>query len=126
MKIAIASMDGKTISSHFGKSPYFLIYEIAGNVIKGQSRIDNTFTHHFRKNKESGNAHSEHGHHDHSMLVEGLKDCQVVIAGGMGEGAYQDLTTHGFEVFIADEPDPSTAVNKYLSKELINHTERLH
>jgi len=34
MKIAIASDDGKTISSHFGRTRGFVIFEIEGKEIK--------------------------------------------------------------------------------------------
>ena len=129
MKIAIASMDGTSISSHFGKSPYFLIFNIENEKIIDMRQIENTFTHHFRK--EDGQ-HEEHGHHDegahhsHSGLVAGLKGCQVIIARGMGQGAYNDLTRKGFEVIVTDEKDPETAIMKFISMELTNHTERLH
>ena len=93
MKIAIASMNGESVSNHFGKSPYFLVYEVANNEISNISRINNTFTHHFKDGGQPEH-HEHHGmpaHHDHHTLVEGLKGCSVVMAGGMGYGAY----THG-------------------------------
>ena len=128
MKIAIASMNGESVSNHFGKSPYFLVYEVANNEISNISRINNTFTHHFKDGGQPEH-HEHHGmpaHHDHHTLVEGLKGCSVVMAGGMGYGAYNDLTENGFEVIITGETDPATAVRKFLNKELLNYTERLH
>ena len=64
MKVAVATEDGKLISAHFGRSPYFAIYEIEnGNVVKKDMR-QNTFTGHFRGAKHHGHSQHERGSGD--------------------------------------------------------------
>jgi predicted Fe-Mo cluster-binding NifX family protein len=54
MKIAVATEDGRVISSHFGRSPYFAIYQIEDGKIIHKEMRKNNFTVQFR------NDHSEH------------------------------------------------------------------
>ncbi len=46
MKIAVASDDGKIISSHFGRTRGFVIFEIENGEIKDKKYILNAFTGH--------------------------------------------------------------------------------
>ena len=47
MKIAVATEDGNSISAHFGRSPYFAIYDIDDGEIINREMRENTFTGHF-------------------------------------------------------------------------------
>jgi predicted Fe-Mo cluster-binding NifX family protein len=49
MKIAVATEDGRTISHHFGRSPFFAIYEVEDGKIINKEMRPNTFTGHFRQ-----------------------------------------------------------------------------
>jgi len=42
MKIAVATEDGRTVSQHFGRTPYFAIFEIAEGTIIKRSMRENT------------------------------------------------------------------------------------
>ena len=130
MKIAVATEDGKQISAHFGRSPYFAIYEIEEGRTVDRSMRENTFTGHFR-GKHGNNDHGEHHHgqgdpHEHHSVAEGLGDCAVVISHGMGRKAWEDLRARGIEMIVTDETDVDTAVGKYLVGELQDRTEKLH
>lgn len=48
MKIAIPSDDGKIISSHFGRTKGFVIFEVEGKEIKSREYRLNIFTGHAR------------------------------------------------------------------------------
>lgn len=48
MKIAVASDDGKIISSHFGRTRGFVIFDVEGKEIKSREYLPNTFTGHAR------------------------------------------------------------------------------
>jgi predicted Fe-Mo cluster-binding NifX family protein len=129
MKIAVATENGKLISAHFGRSPYFAIYEIEDGKIINKEMRQNTFTGHFR-----GGEHREHGQHGHGRgdaqghqtVAEGLRDCKVVISHGMGRRAWEDLRARGIEMIVTDEKEVETAVKMYLAGELEDKTEKLH
>jgi len=89
MKIAIASLDGTTISPHFGRSQCFIIFDVQDEKVTGKEVRQNTFTAHAQ-----GNCQGEHEHdhqHSHSAIVEALRDCDAVLCYGMGWRAAQDL-----------------------------------
>ncbi len=62
MKIALVTLNGETISQHFGKSPYFKIFEIQENKIIGEELRERKTGHFAPKS-----AQMEH-HHSHSHL----------------------------------------------------------
>jgi predicted Fe-Mo cluster-binding NifX family protein len=129
MKIAVATEEGKTISDHFGRSPYFAIFEIQDGNIIDQCIRQNTFTGHFREHRE-GHQHGEHHHgeggpHDHASVAEGLSDCAVVISHGMGRRAWEDLRARGIEMILSDETEVEKAVHMYLAGTLRDNVEKL-
>ena len=127
MKIAVATEDGKVISSHFGRSPYFAIYEIDDNKITHKEMRKNTFTGHFRNEHPQERHHDEdEHHHKHQHVAEGLKDCNVVISHGMGRRAWEDLRAKGIEMIVTDETDVEKAVKMCLAGNLEDKTEMLH
>jgi predicted Fe-Mo cluster-binding NifX family protein len=131
MKIAVATEVGSIISDHFGRSPYFTVFEVVEGKIINQSTRQNTFTRHFRGNHE-GHQHGEHHHsprgeaHDHDSVAEGLSDCSVVISHGMGRRAWEDLRVRGIEMIVTDETDAEQAARLYLAGNLRDHIEKLH
>jgi len=130
MKIAVATEQGKIISDHFGRSPYFAIFEIDNGKIVTQSMRQNTFTGHFRGDQE-GHQHGQHHHgagdpHDHDSAAEGLSDCNVVISHGMGRRAWEDLRARGIEMIVTDETEVEKAVQMYLAGSLRDNIEKLH
>jgi predicted Fe-Mo cluster-binding NifX family protein len=118
MKVAVASNDGKTISSHFGRTRGFVIFEVEGREIKGQEYRPNTFTGHAR-----GLEGASHGIDRHIPIINALSDCKVVISHGMGMRIYSDLKEAGIEVFITEETDVKKALDLYLSGGLIDRPE---
>lgn len=129
MKIGIATEDGKMISAHFGRSPYFAIYQIEDGKLIHKEMRKNTFTGHFRNEHEEHHHHhgSEEEHsHKHHQVAEGLKDCNVVISHGMGRKAWEDLRAKGIEMIVTDETDVERSVYLYLRGELQDRTEKLH
>ncbi len=59
-------------------------------------------------------------------MMQSIDDCQVLIAGGMGWGAYESLKSRGIETVVTDVGNIEEAVNQYLQGKLTNHMERLH
>ena len=118
MKIAIASDDKKTISSHFGRTLGFVIFEVEDKNIKSQEYRPNTFTGHARGLEGSG-----HEINRHTPILNALSDCKVVISHGMGRRIYDDLKGIGIEVFVTEETDVKKALDLYLRDELIDKPE---
>jgi predicted Fe-Mo cluster-binding NifX family protein len=125
-KIAVALMNETEVSRHFGRSRYFGIYTVSEGGVDGPEMRMNTFTHHAQGGHERRHDHlgngQGHGEHDHShySVVDGLNDCKVIIAGGMGMGAVNSLSSAGMEVIITDEDNPEVAVKKYWEGTLKN------
>jgi predicted Fe-Mo cluster-binding NifX family protein len=59
-------------------------------------------------------------------MAQSIDDCKVLIAGGMGWGAYDSLKSRGIETVVTDVNDIDKAVNLYLQGKLPNLMERLH
>jgi predicted Fe-Mo cluster-binding NifX family protein len=123
-KIAVAQMNESLISKHFGRSPYFGIYTLTDNAVEGPEMRVNTFTHHAQRSHHEKQEHHEFGNHqhnhDHQSVVEGLSDCQVLIAGGMGMGAINSLSAAGVEVIITDNTYAEEAVREYRNGSIQN------
>ncbi len=121
MKIAVASDDGKIVSSHFGRTRGFVIFEVEGKEIKSREYLPNTFTGHARGMHERG---MHHQYDTHSAIIEALKDIKVVISHGMGRRLYEDLKNAGIDVYVTDETVVDEAINLFLNGKL-THIEDL-
>ena len=85
MRIAVPSDDGLTLSAHFGKCREFLIFEARDGQVAPLEGRPNAGCHGHGAGPEGG----------HAGMVEGLRDCQVVLCGGIGERAMQALRAAG-------------------------------
>lgn len=93
MKIAVITDDGRLISRHFGRAPYYLVLTVEnGQVVGRETRPKLGHT------QFSGEGHSEEPHgsghgmdsasHDrHARMAGNISNCQAIICGGMGMGA---------------------------------------
>lgn len=98
MKFAIPVIDG-ILSSHWGQTSEFLIVEVSDSkqVIGKETMTTET--------------HDCHG----TPLALAKKGVNVVLAGGMGMGPRSVFESNGVKVVMGvTEPDPETAVIKYL------------
>ena len=138
MKLAITTEDGNSISRHFGRAPYYLVVEISeGEVVSQQLRS--------KAGHKQFAEHGEHHHHDyssedhskghgfgkqaqdrHAQMYDPIADCEVVISGGMGAGAYRFLQSKGLQTIVTEIEIIPAAVAAFLSGSLKNHTEWLH
>ena len=115
MKIAIASDDETTISSHFGQTRGFVVFEVEDKKVKNREYRLNTFTGHARGLEEAGHEIDRHG-----PILSALSDCKAVISHGMGRRIYDDLKGAGIEVFVTDQVDVENALALYLNAQLID------
>jgi len=119
MKIAIASDDERTISSHFGQTRGFVVVEVEGKEVKNREYRPNTFTGHARGLESAGHEIDRHG-----PILSALSDCKAVISHGMGRRIYDDLKGAGIEAFVTDETEVQKALDLYINGELIDRPER--
>lgn len=131
MKIAVVSTDGATISQHFGRATLYLVYSVDnGKVTAKETR--SKVTHHTVKDNEHGCDH--HGKHGcdsgsqakHASMMDTITDCNVLVAGGMGWGAYESLKSYNIEPIVTDVIGIEEAVKLYIAGKLPNLMERLH
>jgi predicted Fe-Mo cluster-binding NifX family protein len=115
MKIAIASDDGISLSPHFGRSRCFLVYEVSGGKVTGPEVRSNGFTAFARGECEGQESHG-HGGHSHTAIVEALRDCRVVLCGGMGWRAAEELKANDIQPLVVEFSGPAAeAVAAYLA-----------
>ena len=113
MKVASATDDFKNVTGHVGRCKGFLIVTIENGEILSTEERENTFTNHGRG---SGHVHQHHHGEEHksghARLAEGIKDCEYLIAHGMGWRLVEDITKQGIKTIITDEVDIISAVKK--------------
>lgn len=136
MKIAFVTDDGERISQHFGRARFFLVVTIEeGNVVSKELR--EKVSHHGAHagadsdegdhQGESHRHHQEgHGMHRHGDMLRTISDCEVLVAGGMGAGAYSAIRESGLTPILTDIKTIDDALAAYLSGTLENRIERVH
>lgn len=132
MKIAAVSEDGVNISQHFGRAPYYIVVTVENNMIISKEKRDKLGHAQF-----AGEAHEEgedprgHGYGEesqsrHTRMASAIADCQVLLARGMGSGAYESMKQAGIQPIVTDIQNIDEAVKSYLTNTLVDHTEKLH
>jgi predicted Fe-Mo cluster-binding NifX family protein len=130
MKIAAVTEDGVTISQHFGRAPYYVVLTVEDGQVVGREQREKVA--HGRG--ADGHVHVEGQAHGfdaasqdtHGRMAAPIADCQVLLARGMGMGAFQSLTQAGIQPVITDIAAVDEAIAAYVAGTLTNHTERLH
>jgi predicted Fe-Mo cluster-binding NifX family protein len=138
MKIAIVTDDGKTISPHFGRASKYAVITIQEGKITNRELRDKVghqefsaqdkehkHEHHHRQD-EKGHGFGKHAAEKHNRMFANITDCDLVLARGMGRGAYQGLEQSGLKPVITDIKDIDKAVQAVIDDNLVDHPERLH
>lgn len=132
MKIAAISEDGTTISQHFGRAPLYVVVTVEDGKIAGRETRNKTRHHTFAAHHDTPLAPGERHGYDagsqvrHTSMMGTILDCQVLIAGGMGWGAYESLKGYNIEPVVTDVETIDEAIKLYLEGKLLNLMERLH
>jgi predicted Fe-Mo cluster-binding NifX family protein len=124
----------QTISQHFGRAPYYLVFTLEDGQIVNKELRDKIGHRQFAQSDHAHDPESDprgHGlgaHADtkHARMIESIRDCQVIIVRGMGRGAYQAMEQADIRAFVTELGNAEDAVLAYASGSLANHTERLH
>jgi len=131
MKIAAISDDGVNISQHFGRAPLYVVVTVEENKIVGRETRPKTGHQTFAAAEHPLAPGERHGYDagsqtKHRSMAETIADCQVLLAGGMGWGAYESLKSYKIEPIVTDVGNIDEAVQLYLAGKLPNLMERLH
>ena len=132
MKIAFVTDDGITITQHFGRAGKYLVVEVddgkevsrdlrdrQGHKQKHQTVVGND--HVATRDHEGPAAHSKH-----VQMMAAIEDCDVVVCGGMGRGAFNSIVSLGKEVFMTNTGDINDALKGYLAGELVDMSDLVH
>lgn len=134
MKIAAVSDDGVTISQHFGRAPFYVVVTVEeGRIIGREVREKMGHAHFAGEHHEHHHSAGPHGHgfdpaaqSRHARMIATIADCDVLLARGMGAGAYESLRQAGIRPILTDVARIDDAVQAYLEGRLEDHPERLH
>ena len=132
MKIAAVSEDGITISQHFGRAPFYIVVTVENKTIVYREKREKMGHAHF-----AGESHTEgedprgHGFDPaaqsrHASMAAAIADCQVLLARGMGAGAYESMRQANIQPVVTEIAAIDEAVQAYLNGTLVDHTEKLH
>jgi predicted Fe-Mo cluster-binding NifX family protein len=132
MKIAAITDDGKTISQHFGRAPYYLVVTVEDGQITHRELRDKLghaqFADQAHDPEQPGQPHGmgAASHNKHLMMSEAIADCEALLCGGMGMGAYQSMLARGIKPVVTDIWDIEQAVMAYVEGKIVDQVERLH
>ncbi|HNT55038.1 MAG TPA: NifB/NifX family molybdenum-iron cluster-binding protein [Anaerolineaceae bacterium] len=132
MKIAVITDDGKSISQHFGRAPYYLVLTIEEGKITHRELRNKLGHHQFSAQEHAGETHAtQHGldeasHNKHAGMADAISDCKALICGGMGTGAYESMRRLNIQPIVTDLRDIEKAVQAFIDGTLLDHTEMLH
>lgn len=132
MKIAVITDDGKTISQHFGRAPYYLVVTVENGKIVQREMREKLGHAHFANEPHGAHRHGQaHGfdpaaQNRHARMAETIADCQAVLCGGMGRGAYESMRARGIQPIVTDIASIDKAVQAYIEGRIVDRVDRLH
>ncbi len=62
----------------------------------------------------------------HAKMAAAIRDCQYLVVGGMGAGAYESMKQAGVRPLVTDMTAIDDALKAQLAGTLKDHTEYLH
>jgi len=132
MKIAAITDDGRTISQHFGRAPYYLVATVENGAIVNRETRDKLGHAHFANEPhEDDQPGQPHGfgpaaQNRHVQMAEAIADCQALLCGGMGAGAYQSMVERGIKPVVTEIASIDEAVMAYVEGKIVDRTDWLH
>jgi len=130
IKIAVVTDDGVTISQHFGRAKFYEVFTVENGKVVKRERREKLSHHNFahRKYHHSDEQHGfdKHSHSKHISMAEAIKDCQILLARGMGSGAYQSMLQLNIKPIVTDIRNIDEAIQAVINGTIIDHTDKLH
>ena len=142
MKIAAVTDDGQIISRHFGRASHYLVLTVEDGRVVARELRDKLghaqFAQEGHEHHEHSHGEHEHGHAEqgrgrgpgaaqrHARMAEAISDCQVLLCGGMGMGAYESLQQVGIRPMVVQVESIEEAVTTFLEGRLEHQSDLLH
>jgi len=134
VKIAAVSEDAATISQHFGRAPFYVVLTIEDTTIIAREQRDKMGHAQFAGEQEEHSHEADPRGHGfdataqsrHARMAAAIADCDVLLARGMGAGAYESMLQAGIRPVVTDVAGIDEAVQAYLAGALQDHVEKLH
>ena len=130
MKIAVVSDDGTSISQHFGRAMFYMVSTVENGKVVNKEKRPKVGHHSFGPHElhPEGESHGfdAASQAKHRTMADTIADCEVLLAGGMGWGAYESLKSYNIRPVVTDEQDIDKAVQLYVEGKLPNLMERVH
>ena len=125
--IAIATEDGISVSSHFGRAPFYEVLSLSdGKVVKRERREK-------AGHQSFGHTESEQGYHQgeaadqqHQSMVSPITDCMVLIVRGMGQGAVEHVRRAHIQPVLTSLHTIDEVLNAISSDTLESDPRRIH
>ncbi len=121
IKIAFPTDDGQTISKHLGQARYFQVITLENGQVQSSEQREKAI-----------HAHGDHSHehevgnHPGQQMIEAIRDCQVLISGGMGQPMYQRAVSSGMQVYLTGEDRIADALAAFQQGQLASDMRRIH
>lgn len=136
MKIAVVTDDGNTISQHFGRASMYAVYTVENGAILQRELRDKLGhrqfaqeerdRHHQHQDNAEGHGYGRYAEDKHRRMFANIKDCELVLARGMGRGAYQGMQQANLTPIVTDIIDMEAAVLSVIDGTIVDHKESLH
>jgi predicted Fe-Mo cluster-binding NifX family protein len=136
MKIAAVTDNGKTVSPHFGRATMYVVFSVEdGRIIKQELRekighrefqSEGLESHRQHQDNPQGRGFGRHSEEKHRRMFATITDCEVLLARGMGQGAFLGLQQMGVRPILTDIPEIERAVQAVIDGSIKHHAERLH
>lgn len=134
MKVAAVSEDGVTISQHFGRAPFYVVLTVEnGHIVAreirekmGHAQFAGHGESHIHVEQAQGHGFDAASQERHARMAAVIADCEVLLARGMGAGAYESMRRAGIRPILTDITNIEEAVQAVISGQIKDHTEWLH
>jgi predicted Fe-Mo cluster-binding NifX family protein len=135
MKIAAVTEDNVTISQHFGRAPFYVVITVENGKIVARERREKLGHGQFASESHAEGPHGAdprgHGFDPaaqsrHGKMLAAIADCDILLARGMGAGAYQSMQQAGIRPILTDVENVDEAALAAAAGTLTDHSERLH
>lgn len=131
MKIAVITDDGTNISRHFGRAPFYAVFTIEDGKIVQREVRDKMGHHQFVHEEGLVDEQGRHGfgpgsQDRHASMAQAITDCDVLLCGGMGWGAFESMKQAGIKTVVTDLTDIGDAVQAYLDGTIVERADLLH
>lgn len=114
-RVAFATMNGRTITKHFGHVKSYVVAEIVD--LQEQRRFVVTL------DKPAPHDRGKGRGHDHDAKLVPIEDCDTIIAGGMGTPMADRILAAGFNLILTSETDIDKAIARLIDGTLRHEQE---